>query len=340
MNELKLSLWESSSNEMLSDKQKEVILWLMVFLCSVIIIPVTIKNFILGHYLVAFSASVFFISVLINTYFNHFKSFMPIHYNIVTSLCVVSLFISIYKLGIAELFWVFPVTITITFVLPTKTSYIFNAIIVTGAIAIAFYQFNIDVATKFTLALLASLTMVILVLNIIKNLTKKLGELSIKDHLTGALNRRQLLFHLNDCIEQKIRFDTNAAIVMLDIDNFKTINDQLGHSTGDLVIKRVSDIISANIRKTDLFFRIGGDEFILLTRSSTLNETNFLARKICRLVNNEHVNENENHKLSISIGVAKIIKKTSALEWMEHADKALFQAKNAGRNCVKTYTAA
>lgn len=338
MTKLKLSLWESSPSEILPEKKKKKILWLMVFLCGITIIPLTIKNFIFGHYFIAFSSTAFTIGLLINVFFIHFKSTTPIHYSILVSLLVIILLPTIYELGIMALFWVFPVTIALTFILPVKASYFFNIVIIIGAVLISFLKFNIDVTTRFTIALVFTLTMINLVLNTIKSLSEKLVEQSIKDHLTGALNRRQLLFHLNDCIEQKNRSDTDAVIILFDIDNFKTINDQLGHPVGDLVIKRISDIISISTRKTDLFFRIGGDEFLLLTRNTTLNEANFLAHKICLLINKEPLEENI--QMSVSIGIANITKNSSTSFWMECADQALYQAKDAGRNCVKIYTAA
>lgn len=141
----------------------------------------------------------------------------------------------------------------------------------------------------------------------------------------------------DECFAQKNLSNTNASIILIDIDNFKTINDQKGHLFGDMVIQRVSKIITQNTRKTDLFFRIGGDEFLLLSRNTSAKEASQLANKICQLIHEEAL---EDVKISVSIGVSGITQEVSHSLWMEHADKALYKAKESGRNCVKMFTEA
>lgn len=340
MNKLKISSWDTSAPGSQLFNLKKRILWIMVVVSCIVMIPLTIKNFLFGHNLLAVCSAAFLICLLIDATFIHFTTTVPIHYSIVVFFLVAASLLSIIETGLIALFWVYPVAISLIFALPSVPAIMFNTFLVITSSIISYYQFGIDITLRFTPSLIITLLLLKGVLNIMEILSQKLKEESIKDPLTGVLNRRQLNFYLNDCIEQNNRFETHAAIILFDIDNFKTINDKLGHSSGDLALKMISNKISQNTRKTDLFFRIGGDEFLLLARYTPLNEAGQLANKICEFISKEL--SVADIQLSVSVGVSGITTKSSITisnsDWMENADKALYQAKEAGRNCVEVYT--
>jgi diguanylate cyclase (GGDEF)-like protein len=117
---------------------------------------------------------------------------------------------------------------------------------------------------------------------------------------------------------------------MFDIDNFKTINDSLGHVTGDLCLKNLAVIASNNIREVDFLGRYGGDEFIIVLPSLSENEAKFVAERF-----KNKVNENSNPKFTVSIGIATYPRDGQTVkELISVADKGLYKSKSKGKNSI------
>jgi diguanylate cyclase (GGDEF)-like protein len=165
----------------------------------------------------------------------------------------------------------------------------------------------------------------------------KLNYMSSHDALTRLLNRRSFIQKVNEKMKGVIKNEECAALVLIDIDYFKHINDEFGHPIGDLVLKEVSDILMKHIKTTDLATRWGGEEFVLFLYKTSIDEAYALADKI-RLVIKERTILLDNFKIQItaSFGIA-LIKDNTATSFetaYKTADKALYQAKNQGRNQV------
>jgi diguanylate cyclase (GGDEF)-like protein len=164
----------------------------------------------------------------------------------------------------------------------------------------------------------------------------ELEKLSVTDQLTGLRNRRY--FDDNFAIErQKIkRYNNKLCLIMIDIDHFKRINDEYGHQVGDIVLKEFSELLSKNIRATDLLSRWGGEEFIILLPETSLENSMLIAEKIHTVIN-EYSFSNIG-ELTASFGVSKVDPNSkSNMESFYQVDTALYQAKNQGRNRVVAY---
>ncbi len=161
----------------------------------------------------------------------------------------------------------------------------------------------------------------------------KLLELAEKDPLTMIYNRRKLFELLRMEIEKARRYARPLSLIMIDIDHFKKINDNYGHTIGDIVLKTTTDIIQGGIRKVDIFARYGGEEFIILSPETDINGAVALAEKIRSLI--------EGHPfptagiVTISTGVVELTDKDSGDCFIEKADCALYMAKKNGRNRVE-----
>ena len=156
--------------------------------------------------------------------------------------------------------------------------------------------------------------------------------LSSKDGLTGAGNRRALDERIDQSITAFGRNRTDICLLILDLDNFKIINDKLGHGMGDHILRSITSIIQSRIRATDGLYRYGGDEFVIVTSGADLLTAMSLAEDIrSRVENNGMIHDS---KVSLSLGVAQYIEGQSAKQWLECADTALLQAKSEGRNKV------
>lgn len=156
--------------------------------------------------------------------------------------------------------------------------------------------------------------------------------LSLTDALTGLYNRRHFNAELEREFMRSKRYGGNLCIAIIDIDFFKKINDTYGHLCGDYVLKEVAYLILGNFRKTDMVFRYGGEEFVvLMTETSLENSLIPLERLRKTIENNNFIFKGEKIKVTISIGT-ETNHTESTEEFLNNADKALYQAKQSGRN--------
>jgi diguanylate cyclase (GGDEF)-like protein len=161
--------------------------------------------------------------------------------------------------------------------------------------------------------------------------TQELERLASRDPLTNLLNRREIVRLLNIEIERAERQKTPLSVLMLDLDHFKSINDNFGHQLGDSVLRSSADSLVEASRKTDFVGRIGGEEFLLLLPNTGHAAALQLAERYrLRIENNT-----DSIHCTCSIGVAELRVGEHPDNLMQRADQALYAAKNSGRNNVK-----
>jgi len=148
------------------------------------------------------------------------------------------------------------------------------------------------------------------------------------DPLTSAYKKD----FFNRQLERIILLNEKAAVVVLDLDDFKNINDTYGHQIGDEVLKEFSLLIKDNIEKNDIFARWGGEEFLLLLKFSTVNEAEFKVNQLCKMIENYKFKK-VGH-ITSSFGLAWISEKDTLHSVLFRADKALYDAKKRGKNNV------
>ena len=170
-----------------------------------------------------------------------------------------------------------------------------------------------------------------------KRLREKLEHQATTDELTGLINRRQFFNVLKMELSRARRFKHDLSIAMIDIDNFKSINDHYGHIVGDYALKTLSDICRTIIRESDTLSRLGGDEFIMLFPETSAKEAVEITERV-RLAVVDHPFSFEDPALlamSVSIGITQVILEHDDVNnLMNRVDQALYSAKNSGRNCV------
>lgn len=158
----------------------------------------------------------------------------------------------------------------------------------------------------------------------------KLKLLSITDELTGIFNLRHFKEQLEAEINKINRYGGSLAIISFDIDNFKIFNDQYGHATGDLVLKKISALAREELRDTDSFYRIGGEEFSIILPFSSLSQAIFVAEKIRKTCQNSTVIDESN--VTISVGVTQYKEKDTIRSFTKRADDLMYKAKKSGKN--------
>lgn len=171
-----------------------------------------------------------------------------------------------------------------------------------------------------------------------KELEEELSHQVNHDFLTGVSSRSWFMRQAIVELHRAIRYNNPLSVLMLDIDFFKRINDTHGHQVGDIVLKSVADLCRQMLRDSDVVGRLGGEEFALLLPETNHHQAFIVAERLRASIEKANIvlpAEDVNLKLTVSIGVATLVEKTDEVEAIiARADKALYEAKNSGRNRV------
>ncbi|WP_075173739.1 bifunctional diguanylate cyclase/phosphodiesterase [Neptunomonas phycophila] len=177
-----------------------------------------------------------------------------------------------------------------------------------------------------------------------KEAAEEIERLAFYDPLTQLPNRRLLLERLHQAVITSQRNGTTGALLFLDLDQFKTLNDTLGHSVGDTLLNEVAKRLSACVRDNDTVARLGGDEFVVILENLNSNElhagtqTEIITHKILDKLSTPYKLEQEDYTLSTSAGAALFHGDVSEVEeLLKQADIAMYQAKKSGRNQLRFF---
>ena len=168
-----------------------------------------------------------------------------------------------------------------------------------------------------------------------KEFEKKLKHLAEIDSLTGIMNRGTIESVLRREIERASRYDSKLALLMLDIDHFKKVNDTFGHDMGDFVLKHLTMICLDNIREVDFMGRWGGEEFVIIMPEVDAKGVLVVAEKLRKSIENQPVELQLDEKIPFTVSIGGALFKKSNPHWeslYKEADTALYKAKEQGRN--------
>lgn len=183
----------------------------------------------------------------------------------------------------------------------------------------------------------------ILVAKRILDLHQSLRFAATHDFLTKLLNRPEILASLGRELSRSAREEKPVSLIMADVDHFKEINDSLGHTAGDIVLKEIAERLKSDLRPYDLVGRYGGEEFLIVLPNCPLEVAARRAEEIRQLVcKSEIVTTFAKVPATVSMGVTATDKTQSLTveELLQQADRALYCAKENGRNCVQAFSAA
>lgn len=164
---------------------------------------------------------------------------------------------------------------------------------------------------------------------------KTLEETTNLDPLTKVFNRRALISYLNEVCSNNDKTPYELHIIMLDLDNFKTINDTYGHIAGDKILIFIANMLRKTLRDSDKIFRFGGEEFTIVLNRNSDDEAELIANRILKIISsNRLVYMGENISVTASIGMTKLFAKDTPDTLLSRADKALYASKHNGKNMV------
>jgi diguanylate cyclase (GGDEF)-like protein len=207
-----------------------------------------------------------------------------------------------------------------------------SLVLLAGVLVTCFAALGASLTVRVFASVAFVLVMINVVLNVIGDLQRTLVEQANTDPLTGAYNRRHLQTHLSKLLGPVDPGRPTEALLAIDIDHFKEVNDRHGHEVGDDVLRKLVAAVSGRKRNGDLLFRTGGEEFMLLvsriTPSAALDMAEDLRLRVA------HAQLLPNETVSVSIGVSALCPGQTVQAWMKSADQALYEAKRLGRNRV------
>ncbi len=168
-----------------------------------------------------------------------------------------------------------------------------------------------------------------------KKMEQRAGELerlAFTDALTGVANRRYIQFKVEQALQEVEQFGRKIGLLMIDLDEFKRVNDAYGHEAGDIVLRTISNTLTQSLRPRDLVGRWGGEEFLVIVKAlhGTIEE---IAERCRRLIAESAVRvENETLRITVSVGATLIRQGDSADSAVKRADNLMYQSKVSGRN--------
>jgi diguanylate cyclase len=249
---------------------------------------------------------------------------------VLSALCIVGVLSTVYINGPKQVFWAYPALMAVFYLVKPREGIVFSLALVAALIPRLLPEDDSFQTTTMLITIVVA-SAIAYAFSIVTNRQRELLiRLATKDPLTGAGNRRALENKMADVVATHSRNRSPSTLIILDLDHFKAVNDTHGHAMGDLILKRITEIVNLRIRVTDSLYRIGGEEFVVVLEGQNIEGAAHLAEQLRTLVEaNELVPD---QSVTISLGVAEIRYKESGSDWLHRADEALYQAKRAGRN--------
>lgn len=172
-----------------------------------------------------------------------------------------------------------------------------------------------------------------------KRIEAKLVELAERDPLTNLYNRRRFVEELDRMIADASRRRSQVGLIAMDLDGFKPVNDRFGHQAGDHVLTTVAREVGAVIRRNEIFFRIGGDEFAIMVPEAEEEHLVLLARRVCATISQLHFQfEGSEAPITASLGIAIYPRHAAdASQLIAHGDQAMYAAKVEGKNTCRVF---
>jgi len=239
---------------------------------------------------------------------------------------------SVLAQGLNGVVWAYPALFMFFFVLPRGLATALGLVLLASITAASTVTLGWPLGARVFMSLAFVLVMINVVLNVVGDLQRALVVQAITDPLTGAYNRRHLQEYLAHHVAPTGRAANGDALLAIDIDHFKSINDEHGHAVGDQVLCRMVAAIGARKRVGDLLFRTGGEEFVLLLPRTGLQAAQGVAEDLRqRLAQAELI---PGRTVTVSIGLSALASGQSVDAWLKSADAALYEAKRQGRNRV------
>lgn len=296
--------------------------------------PFTIYNLFQGYFLLGvFSASI--LVVVSYTAWRTLKGHLSYKLSFVIVMPALLLFfwLSIKEQQIIGVLWSFPALIMFYFILPERLARFANFALLCVVIPQSFVIFETEIALRIMATLISVSIFCTIFVRRLNAQQLELESLASMDPLTRLSNRMNFDKTLDQAIELSHENGQPLSILSLDLDNFKKINDQFGHSAGDEVLESFGGLLVDMTRSSDELFRLGGEEFLILLKNAGSETAVRVADKVhAALADNQPKNGSI---VTVSIGIGTLQQGENRHDLLQRGDENLYRAKSSGRNCTR-----
>jgi len=232
--------------------------------------------------------------------------------------------------------WLYLVLMSNFFITSPGVALVSNTALTVAILTMNLYETNLETAAVAVTAALSTLFAYLFAVRV-RDDQRRLESMASLDALTGLPNRRSMERALAAAIAKHADDDTRYGLVMLDLDNFKEVNDTFGHAAGDAALADLATILKFEMRRNDMVFRFGGEEFVVLLEIKDSDELVAIAERL-RLAVHKNL-RGPGGRITISLGAAVLGVEENWQEWFSLADTALYAAKGKGRDNSVVYAA-
>lgn len=251
---------------------------------------------------------------------------------LVTPVAMSTIMYAMVMLGGRSSYWPILLSLAYYFVLPLRRALLFNLFTIGISIPAAWQVLDEGTAIRFVAVLTGVSLFAYISVREINVLHQQLKEQAVTDKLTGLFNRHLLESSLEQAVAQHKRLEMPISLLALDIDHFKQVNDRFGHDAGDTVLRAIGELLKGRFRGSDMAFRIGGEEFLVLLYNTNEAQAAAVAEELRQEVAASRWLPGES--ITISLGVSGYRESLPVSEWVKVSDEKLYRAKASGRNQV------
>lgn len=296
-------------------------------------IPFTAVHFVMGRYLLGGACLAIVFSLGANSWVSAKGRYSPkLTLFVLLPVVLVSLGLSFQLQGVVGALWCFPAIIVFYFMLPERLAWVSSSAIIGLAVPAGLAVLPGAVVARLAATLAAVSVFSAIFVRIIGAQQRELREQALTDPLTGLSNRTHLTSSLQQAVERHRRSGTPMAILTVDLDHFKNVNDTLGHDAGDRLLKSVGQLLQGGVRRSDQVFRLGGEEFLVVLYATNLGSARSVAEKTRQAI--AEIAVLPARRVTASIGVAELQRDEDWMAWMKRCDEKVYQAKSEGRDRV------
>lgn len=311
---------------------RERILYSLALVAMVSLLPFAINNVLSGRWVLGVTVLVAVVLLGVDALAISRQRRPPVPFGFLLVPMVLGISLSLRSQGFIGALWSYPVIVFLYFVFTRRVATVCSVAILLLVTTLTYQYVGFHLASRVFVTLAMTIVFTTIIVNLIGELHGRLIAQAIVDPLTGAYNRRHMEQCLSDAIERRARSGAPASVLLLDVDHFKQINDEVGHAAGDTVLQGLVTVITGRSRKLDGVFRAGGEEFILLLPETREKDAAHLAEKLRTAIADAPLLRGR--PVSVSVGVSELRDGDTRDTWIRNADEALYRAKSAGRNRV------
>ena len=318
-------------NDALAAYRRRVML-VLAALAVPVLMPFAIHHFRNENLLIGMGMLFSMLVLTVDALAMHFRRHPPLPLPLILLPSLGAMAIAIKTQGFFGALWSYPIVLLFHFTMSRRLA---NAACLLQLVTVSLLtQRYVGAAEAIRFCATLSLTIILIniAISIVDDLHRRLLTQSIVDPLTGTYNRHHMENCLDYAIDRSRRCNAPASLLLMHIDHFKQINDRHGHATGDEVLREVAQAIRSRIRKLDLLFRLGGEEFLVLLPDTEESDAARLAEDLRTAIS--HCCLMQGHHVTMSIGISELQAQDSRKSWLAHADDALYLAKEMGHDRV------